>query len=219
MDSDPTYRTKECIMSAAEENIVLEIVFADDAYSPADTDPESYLENEADVLNRNVEAMKVDVEALNAFLELLAGCDSEYIDTQADAAEYLAEPRRQMLDWDSVSAALDEGQRILVGVQQLLSETLAAMGVEDHDSIRVYSDEAGFLHLLVDHPHQAEIEAILNSPECAELRQLYQAATSGMSMAGGLVGHFSVPEEVIEQAENKKKGKAAEKMAVAESAA
>ncbi len=122
-----------------------------------------------------------------------------------------------MLDWDAVSAALDESQRILVGVQQLLSETLRGMGVEDHDSIRVYSDEAGFLHLLVDHPWQAEIEAILNSPEHAELRQLYQAATSGMSMAGGLVGHFSVPDEVIEHAENKKKGKV--EAAVAESAA
>jgi hypothetical protein len=93
------------------------------------------------------------------------------------------------------------------------------MGVEDYDSIRVYSDSAGQLRLLVDHHYQAEIEAALNGPEHAELRQLYQAATSGMSMAGGLVGHFSVPDEVIEHAENKKKEKEQEKPALAESAA
>ncbi len=197
-------------MSDADENIVMEIVFADDAT----VDLESYLDNEAEVLTRNIEAMKVDVEALNAFLELLSGCDGEYIDTRADEADYRIDSRGPMLDWDSVSAALDESQRILIGVQQLLSATLAGMGVEDHDSIRVYSDDAGFLHLLVDHPHQAEIEAILNSPEHAELRQLHQAATSGMSMAGGLVGHFSVPDEVVEHAENKKKAAAGAEVAV-----
>ncbi len=196
------------------ENIVVEIVFASEEEAVR-ADSEAYLESEAEVLTHNIEAMKVDVEALNAFLELLAGCDDEYIDTQADAAEYLPDSRRQMLDWDSVSAALDESQRILVGVQQLLAATLAGMGVEDAESIRVYNDEAGFLHLLVDHPYQAEIEAILNSPEHAELRQLYQAATSGMSMAGGLVGHFAVPDEVIEHAESKKR----ENAEVAESAA
>lgn len=201
----------------AEEPVVMEIVFAPDGEIPAYTDTRAYTENEGEILSHNIEAMKVDVEALNAFLALLAGCDDEYIDTQADASDY-RQPARPMLDWDSVSAALDEGQRILVGVQQLLSATLQAMGVEDYDSIRVYSDEAGFLHLLVDHPYQAEIEAILNSPEHAELRQLYQAATSGMSMAGGLVCNFSVPDEVVEQAENKKKGQVAEN-ALAESAA
>lgn len=202
-------------MSVVEENIVMEVVFAADEDMAANTDTQAYLENEAEVWSHNIEAMKVDVDALNAFLELLSGCDDEYIDTQADAADYQMEPPRQMLDWDSVSAALDESQRILIGVQQLLSATLADMGVEDHEHIRVYADEAGFLHLLVDHPYQAEIEAILNGPEHAELRQLYQAATSGMSMAGGLVGKFSVPEEVIEHAENKKK----EKAGLAESAA
>lgn len=192
-------------MSVMEENIVMEVVFAADEDMAANTDAQAYLENEAEVWSHNLEAMKVDVDALNAFLELLAGCDDEYIDTQADVAEYQVETPRPMLDWDSVSAALDESQRILIGVQQLLSTTLAAMGVEDHDHIRVYADEAGFLHLLVDHPYQTEIEAALNSPEHAELRQLYQAATSGMSMAGGLVGKFSVPQEVVEHAENKKK--------------
>jgi hypothetical protein len=202
-------------MSAVEEEIVMEIVFAADEEIPANIDTRAYCENEAEVLSHNIEAMKVDVEALNAFLELLAACDDEYIDTQGETADYMLETPHPMLDWDSVSAALDEGQRILVGVQQLLSATLQGMGVEDYDSIRVYSDSAGLLRLLVDHPYQEEIEAALNSPENAELRQLYQAATSGMSMAGGLVGHFSVPDEVIEHAENKKK----EKVGLAESAA
>ena len=192
-------------MSVMEENVVMEIVFANDEDMAANTDTQAYLDNEAEIWSHNIEAMKVDVDALNAFLELLAGCDDEYIDTQADAAEYQVETPRPMLDWDSVSAALDESQRILIGVQQLLSATLAGMGVEDHDSIRVYADVDGFLHLLVDHPYQTEIEAALNSQECAELRQLYLAATSGMSMAGGLVGNFSVPNEVIEHAENKRK--------------
>ncbi len=202
-------------MSVMEENLVVEIVFAPDADLPANADPAGYLETEAEVLSRNIEAMKVDVDALNAFLELLSACDAEYIETGADAADYPVGPSRPMLDWDSVSAALDESQRILIGVQQLLSATLAEMGVEDHDSIRVYADGEGFLRLLVDHPFQTEIEAALNSPECAELRRLYQAATNGMSMAGGLVGTFSVPDEVIEQAENKKKANAG----MAESAA
>ncbi len=111
------------------ENIVVEIVFASEEEAVR-ADSEAYLESEAEVLTHNIEAMKVDVEALNAFLELLAGCDDEYIDTQADAAEYLPDSRRQMLDWDSVSAALDESQRILVGVQQLLAATLADMSEE-----------------------------------------------------------------------------------------
>ncbi len=105
-------------MSVMEETLVMEIVFADDAELPANTDPASYLENEAEVLSHNIEAMKVDVDALNAFLELLAACDAEYIDTQADAGDYPVGSPRPMLDWDSVSAALDESQRLLIGVQQ-----------------------------------------------------------------------------------------------------
>lgn len=189
-------------MSVMDETAVMEIVFAADADVAANTDLQAYEANAQEIETHNIEAMQVDVEALNAFLELVAACDADYIDTQ----DYEMEIPQPMLDWDAVSKALDESQRILIGVQELLSDTLAEMGIEDHEHIRVYNDDMGFLHLLVDHPMQDEIEAALNSETHRPLRELYQAATSGMSMAGGLVGRFAVPDAVVEHAKNKKAG-------------
>ena len=186
-------------MSVMEEMIVTDVIFAEDA--PAEilalaADSSAYLRNEQEVWGHNLEAMRVDSEALDAFLELVHGADAEYL----DAEEYVtpAEPANTV-DWDSVNAALNESQQILIGVQKLLSETLENMGVEDHAYIRVYSDAAGAMRLVADHPRREEIEAVLNSPVNSALRCLYQAATTGMSMAGSLVGKMSVPEEVLEQ--------------------
>lgn len=150
---------------------------------------------EAEILRQNVRAAEVEADSFGAFLELLGGADAEYL----SAEEYVPEPASPELDWDAVSAALGESQKILVGVQGLLSETLAGMGVEDHAFIRVYRDVRGALRLVSEHPRRVEIEAALNGPENADLRELYEAATAGMSLAGSLVGAMSVPEGVLER--------------------
>lgn len=157
------------------------------------TDQQAWERNHAAIMAANRDASVVDGEDLAAFLDLLAAADTDYIDADA----YIPEPETPALDWDAVSQALSESQAILIGVQKLLSETLAAMGVEDHMAIRVFADTGGWLRLVSDHPRRAEIESILNSPENRELRDLYKAATSGMSLAGSLVGNLAVPEEVL----------------------
>ena len=183
-------------MSVMEETMVADVVFTGTPDVPVQpVDARAYLQNEQEVWSHNLEAMRVDTDALDAFLDLLSGADAEYM----DAAEYVQPEPQTVVDWDAVSAALTESQQILIGVQKLLSHTLSLMGVEDHEYIRVYSDTAGLLRLVSEHPRREEIEDALNGPENAPLRSLYQAATSGMSMAGGLVGKMSVPEEVLEQ--------------------
>lgn len=192
-------------MSVMEETMVLEAAAPaapEVQVAPADprADAQAYLRNEQEVWHHNLEAMRVDTESLHAFLELVAMADAEYL----DAEEYVQEPMpRNTVDWDAVDNALAESQQILIGVQQLLSHTLAEMGVEDHEYLRVFSDAAGMMRLVGDHERKEEIETVLNSPAHAELRNLYQAATSGMSMAGGLVGKMSVPEEVLEKIQAK----------------
>lgn len=183
-------------MSVMDETAIADVVFTGvDECAPETAESAAYVQNEQDVRSRNVEAMQVDAEALDAFLELLSQADAEFL----DAEEYLQPEAGAVLDWDAVSAALGESQQILICVQKLLSQTLAEMGVEDHDSIRVYSDVDGAMRLVVDHPRREEIEAALNSPDNVSLRSLYEAATTGMSMAGGLVGKMAVPEEVLER--------------------
>lgn len=186
-------------MSVMEEPVLTDVVFAEDASAEVRAlaaDDSAYLHNEQEVWSHNLEAMRVDSAALDAFLELVHGADAEYL----DAEEYVAPVElANTVDWDSVNAALTESQQILIGVQKLLSETLENMGVEDHAYIRVYSDTAGMMRLVADHPRRPEIEAVLNSPVNSALRCLYQAATTGMSMAGSLVGKMAVPEEVLEQ--------------------
>lgn len=183
-------------MSVMEDTMVMDVVFAEGpevAERTVDTD--AYLENEEQVWTHNLEAMRVDTEALNAFLDLVATADAEYL----DAVEYEQPVQETIVDWDAVSSALSESQQILIGVQKLLSQTLEEMGIEDHAALRVYADTAGLMRLVSEHPRREEIEAALNSPANKPLRSLYQAATTGMSMAGGLVGKMSVPEEVLEK--------------------
>lgn len=179
-------------MSAIEEPMLVDVAFAETATT---VDRDAMAAAEQAVLDQNLQAMAVDSEDFAAFLDLLAQADAEYMSTQ----EYVAPEAAPMLDWDAVTQALNESQKILVGVQNLLSETLAAMGVEDHEYIRVYADTQGDLRLVSDHPRRAEIEAILNSPDNVELRNLYHAATAGMSLAGSLVGTMAVPDEVLER--------------------
>ncbi|MCC8190350.1 MAG: hypothetical protein LIP77_06890 [Planctomycetes bacterium] len=147
---------------------------------------------EREVLRQNHLAMGVDTDALDAFLELLQAADDDYLDT----GNYRPAPAEPLLDWDEIRQALDESQRILIGVQNLLSDILAGMGVEDHQFLRVYADPRGDLRLVSDHPRRTEIEAVLNGPDHHELRSLYQASTAGMSLAGSLVGTLPPPETV-----------------------
>lgn len=185
-------------MSAlADELLTLEVLADEVAVSPETTAWERAC---LDILAANEEASRVGGEELVAFLELMSGSDPEYI----AASAYLPEPPRPEVDWDAVCQILSESQGILIGVQNLLSETLAGMGVADHATIRVYADMAGSLRLVADHPRRDEIEAELNSPKNAELRTLYHAAVDGMSLAGGLVGAVSVPDEVLERVKAKK---------------
>lgn len=183
-------------MSAIEEPMLADVAFAG---SETVVDNEALAKAEQAVLDQNLQAMAVESEDFAAFLDLLAQADAEYLDTQ----EYVAPEPVPMLDWEAVSQALNESQKILIGVQTLLSETLAAMGVEDHEFIRVYADTQGDLRLVSDHRRRAEIESVLNSPANFELRNLYHAATAGMSLAGSLVGTMAVPEEVLERVKAK----------------
>lgn len=179
-------------MSALEEIAAVEVAFAGPE-TRVDRDARARAERE--ILDQNLQAMAVNGEDFAAFLELLGQADTEYLDAQ----EYVPPAPAPMLDWEAVSLALTESQKILIGVQNLLSETLAAMGVEDHQFIRVYADTEGWLRLVTDHPRRAEIEDALNSPENVDLRNLYQAATAGMSLAGSLVGTMAAPVEVLER--------------------
>lgn len=187
-------------MSVMDETLTAAgVVLVEHAVGGTGEEIAAYLDNEHQVLNQNIDAMQVRPEDLDAFLELVYAADQEYMDVE----EYVAEPQN-LVDWDSVSTALMESQKILVMTQELLSETLADMGIGDHASIRVYSDAEGALRLVVSHPRQAEIEAMLNSPEQRHLRDMYTSATAGMSIAGSLVGNISVPEEVLEMAKAKR---------------
>ena len=180
-------------MSAVvEEPLTLDVLFVE-TDDPADA--EALEQNRREVLAANRDASSVEGEWLAAFLDLLAGADAEYI----DAGSYAPPPPSLALDWDAVSQALSESQQLLVGVQNLLSETLAAMDVEDHQFIRVYSEPDGSLKLVSDHPRRDEIETALNGPDNRDLRTLYQAAVSGMGLAGGLVGAMAVPAAVLER--------------------
>jgi hypothetical protein len=177
-----------------DETLTSEVVFVARAVRDDVEDVANYLDNEHQVLHENIDAMRVSPEDLDAFLELVYAADAEYMDVQ----EYLPEPQNTV-DWDDVSRALQESQKIMMKTQELLSETLAEMGIQDHSAIRVYSDVDGALRLVVDHPRQAEIEAELNSPRQRPLRDMYASATAGMSVAGSLVGSVSVPDEVLER--------------------
>ncbi len=183
-----------------EEAVLTEITFT--AESVSDTDPQGFITNEAEVWSHNLDAMKVETAVLEAFLDLLAAADAEYMDT----SEYIIDESDigAVVDWTSVESALGESQQTLIGLQNLLSNILEEMGVEDYQYLRVYSDADGAMRLVGDHPRQEEIELVLNSPEHEEFRVLYQAATNGMSMAGSLVGRVSVPAEVLEQYKQRK---------------
>lgn len=188
-------------MSAVmQEPLALEVMFVE-TDTQIDTETREQIEGEVKAQNRA--ASEVAAESLEAFLDLLSAADADYIDA-GDYAPVPAPEPGTLVDWESVSQALSESQAILIGVQQLLSETLAAMGLEDHQFIRVYADDAGSLRLVSDHDRREEIETTLNGPENQNLRNLYQAAVSGMSLAGGLIGAMSVPQEVLEQIKAKK---------------
>lgn len=180
-------------MSATvDEQLALEVIF-DNVVGGQDLGHDAATEkNHQEVLEANRQASTVDSESLAAFLELLAAADAEYLDA-ADYAQPAAPEQSALagLDWDALNQALAESQQILIGMQRLLSETLAAAGVADHEHIRVYADEQGWLRLVGEHPRSEEIETILNSPENLELRNLHAAAMAGMSLAGTLVGSMT----------------------------
>lgn len=189
-------------MSAVADEVTTLDVISPNTPRTAETGADAQLENYREVLAANREATQIEAESLDAFLDLLYAADPGYI----DAAEYAVQSDpvpETLVDWESVSNALSESQAILIGVQKLLSETLANMGVEDHEFVRVYSQPDGSLRLVSDHPRRIEIETALNSPKNHDLRTLYQAAMSGMSLAGGLVGTASVPDKVLEQVKAK----------------
>ncbi len=197
------------MMSAKNELPVAEVVFAGAPENPAMTDARAYLRVEAEVWSQNLDAMRVDPLSLYSFMELLSMCDAEYVEEVRERAPVAASVYSEekdpeaLVDWPTVEAALGESQKILIGVQQLLTETLAEMGIEDCDEIRVFSDAHGKMRLVTDHDRQDEIEAVLNNEENRPLRELYSAASSGMSVAGGLVGAMSVPRDVLDRLKEK----------------
>lgn len=184
-----------------EEPLTLEVVFVEAVDNPQVTSPEAWERNRREVLASNQEALTVESESLAAFMDLLYAADPQYIETE----EYMAPPAAPAVDWDAVSDALSESQQILIGMQNLLAATFAAMGLEDYQYIRVYADQQGLLRLVADHPRREEIEATLNSPANTDLRTLYHSAMAGMSLAGSLVGSMSLPEEVLAKVKAKEK--------------
>lgn len=196
-------------MSAMHEISMAEVVFADSADNPAMADANAYLKVEAEVWSQNLDAMRVDPLSLYSFMELLSMCDTEYMEQVEEHAPVAAAYSEEeveceaLVDWPTVEAALGESQKILIGVQQLLTETLAEMGIADCQGIRVFSDAKGAMRLVSDHERQDEIETVLNSEANRPLRELYSAASSGMSVAGGLVGTMSVPRDVLDRLKEK----------------
>lgn len=191
-------------MSVMEEVMTTGVVFCD---MPDQTNSDSvvaYLNAEQAVASLNVDSAQPEPVALDAFIELLFLADQQYIEVphyEERESEVVAEP---ILDWEAVALALEESQRILVMVQELLSATLADMGIVDHESIRVYTDEYGWLRVVGEHDRKVQIESTLNSAENNQLREYYMSATAGMSMAGSLVGTMAVPPEVLEQAQSRR---------------
>lgn len=196
------------IMSSTMSEVCeAEVVFVSAFENPAMADIDAYRQVEAEVWTQNMDAMRVNPEALDAFIELVYGCDTEYMEQVEEHVPSIYDldelHGEGLVDWSTVTNALGESQKILIGVQALLSETLAEMGVEDYRDIRVFSDMHGMMRLLSDHERQEEIEARLNSDENRPLRELYNAATNGMSVAGGLVGTVSLPKEVLAKLKEK----------------
>lgn len=186
-------------MSAATEELTLEVVFVEEIAEAAIRE-----QAEAAIMAQNCEAMSVEAESFAVFVDLLSGADQDYLTAEEYAEPVVMEAEAPAVDWAEISRALSESQAVMIGVQQLLSETFAAMGVEDHEFIRVMADLDGSLRLLADHPRREEIEAVLNSPENNELRSMYDAAMAGMGLAGNLVGAVADPAKVLEQVKRAK---------------
>lgn len=190
-------------MSTMSETCMAEVVFAGTPENPALSDPQAYKYNEAEVWSQNMDAMRVDMDSLYAFLDLLYACDEEYIEQAQEYAPVDSDGENPLVDWATVSSALGASQNVLIGVQQLLTETLGGMGIENYEEIRVFSDINGMMRLVSSHDRQEEIEKMLNSDENRPLRELYNAATSGMGVAGGLIGTVSLPQEVWKRLKDK----------------
>lgn len=186
-------------MSAATETLTLEVVFVEEIAEAAVRE-----QTEAAIMAQNCQAMAVEAESFAAFVDLLSGADQDYLSAEEYAEPVVMETEAPTVDWAEISHALSESQAVMIGVQELLSETLAAMGVEDHEYIRVMADLDGSLRLLADHPRREEIEYVLNSPENNELRSMYDAAMAGMGLAGNLVGAVADPAKVLEQVKRAK---------------
>ncbi|MDR1745494.1 MAG: hypothetical protein LBS30_07060 [Planctomycetota bacterium] len=187
-------------MSVMDETLLANgVLFVDQTVPGTGGETAAYRDNERRVHTENIDAGRVTPEDLAAFLELVYAADAEYMDVQ----DYVPEPGN-MIDWDDVSSALLASQKVMAAMQELLSQTLEDMGIEDHSSIRVYSDQEGALRLIVDHPRQEAIEEMLNSPGQRHLRDMYASAAAGMTIAGSLVGTMSVPEGVLEMAREKR---------------
>lgn len=187
-------------MSVMDEVMTTEVVFCEPRDEANADSVVAYLDAEQAIASLNIDSSQPDPESLDAFIELLYMADQEYM----EVPEYAPAEPQPLMDWDAVALALEESQRILVLVQEMLSSTLADMGIEDHDAIRVYADEYGWLRLVADHPRRDEIESALNSAENNQLREYYMSATAGMSMAGSLVGTMAVPQEVVDYARERK---------------
>lgn len=186
-------------MSVAIEELTLDVVFVEEIAEAAERE-----RAEAAIMAENFQAMTVEAESFAAFVDLLSGSDQEYLAAEEYAEPADMEPEVPTVDWAEISRALSESQAVMIGVQELLSETLAAMGVDDHDYIRVMADMDGSLRLLADHPRREEIELVLNSPANNELRAMYDAAMAGMGLAGNLVGTVADPAKVLEQVKRAK---------------
>lgn len=185
-------------MSVMEMTPATAVIFSEEQ----DLANAAYLDAREAVVALNIHSVQPDFESLTAFIDLLYMTDQQYIEVP-EAAVVAAQPEAEdepVLDWDSVLYALEESQKILMMVQEMLSATLADMNIADHDAIRFFADDHGWLRVVGEHDRKMEIESVVNSAENNQLREYYMSATAGMTMAGSLVGTMAVPPEVVESA-------------------
>lgn len=185
-------------MSALAETISNGILFAEIFDVDNSDSVDAYLDAHQAVASLNIVSVQPEPEAMESFMELLRPADPEFLDVaNYDVQETAPAPA---VDWESVCAALEESQKTLILVQDMLTETLSGLNIPDYQFIRFQADQHGLLRVVGEHDRKFEIESVVNSAENGRLRDYFNSVSTGLSLAGGLVGSVAVPPELVDYA-------------------
>lgn len=185
-------------MSALAETINNGILFAEIFDVDNSDSVDAYLDAHQAVASLNIVSVQPEPEAMESFMELLRPADPEFLDVaNYDVQETAPAPA---VDWESVCAALEESQKTLILVQDMLTETLSGLNIPDYQFIRFQADQHGLLRVVGEHDRKFEIESVVNSAENGRLRDYFNSVSTGLSLAGGLVGSVAVPPELVDYA-------------------